>query len=123
MSRLGPAALPQSRVDGGRYGGISGDHVSPISPIVSIPPAARGPAALSSAPSGTLAMPNPTEFFCWWITDERTGERRLTRFKLTRADAQRAFPGAEPDPATREMRELPDRGALPATSRPGGTWA
>jgi hypothetical protein len=42
-------------------------------------------------------MPNPTEFFNWYITDERTGERRLTTYKLSRPDAERAFPGAEPD--------------------------
>jgi len=23
-------------------------------------------------------MPTPTEFFRWWIVDERTGKRRLT---------------------------------------------
>jgi hypothetical protein len=39
----------------------------------------------------------PTEFYNWWITDECKGERRLTTYKLTRADAKRAFPGAEPD--------------------------
>ena len=67
-------------------------------------------------------MSTLTEFFCWWILDERTGERRLTRFKLTRADAQRAFPGAEPDLQTREVRTLPDEGGMPADSRPGGHW-
>jgi len=63
-----------------------------------------------------------TEFFCWWVIDERTGERRLTRFKLTRVDAQRAFPGAEPDPQTREVRNLPDVDELPPHSRPDGDW-
>lgn len=67
-------------------------------------------------------MPSPTEFFCWWIVDEHTGERRLTRFKLTRAHAQRAFPGCVPDMQTREVRNLPDQGELPANSRPGGEW-
>jgi hypothetical protein len=33
----------------------------------------------------------PTEFFRWWIVDERTGKRRLTSYKLTRADAERQF--------------------------------
>lgn len=42
-------------------------------------------------------MPTPTEFFRFWILDERTGKRRLTTYKLTRADAERQFPGAEPD--------------------------
>jgi hypothetical protein len=63
-----------------------------------------------------------TEFFCWWVIDERTGERRLTRFKLTRVDAQRAFPGAEPDLQTREVRNLPDVDELPPHSRPDGDW-
>jgi len=42
-------------------------------------------------------MPTPTEFFNWWIVAERIGKRRLTTYKLKRADAERAFPGAEPD--------------------------
>ena len=45
-----------------------------------------------------------TEFYHWWITDERTGERRLTPYMLTRIDAGRAFPGAEPHHQTRELR-------------------
>jgi hypothetical protein len=52
------------------------------------------------------------------MIDERTGERRLTPYKLTRADAARAFPGAEPDLQTREVRDLPDPGRLPANRRP-----
>jgi len=27
-------------------------------------------------------MPTPTEFFRWHITDERTGKRRLTSYRL-----------------------------------------
>ena len=64
-----------------------------------------------------------TEFYNWWITDERTWERRLTTYKLTRADAERAFPGAEPDLQTRELRHLPTAGEAPANSRPGGEWS
>jgi len=30
-------------------------------------------------------MATPTEFFRWWIVDERTGKRRLTTYKLTLA--------------------------------------
>ena len=67
-------------------------------------------------------MSTLTEFFCWWVVEERTGERLLTRFKLTRVDAQRAFPGAEPDLQTREVRNLPDANDLPAHSRPDGDW-
>jgi hypothetical protein len=63
----------------------------------------------------------PTEFYNWWITDERTGARRLTAYKLSRADAERAFPGASPDLRTRELRYLP--GGAPANSRPGEEWS
>ena len=66
-------------------------------------------------------MPTPTEFFRWYITDERTGKRRLTTYKLTRADALRAFPDAAPDLQSREVRNLPDPGQAPANSRPGST--
>jgi len=62
-------------------------------------------------------MSTPTEFFRWWIIDERTGERRLTTYPLTRADAARAFPGAEPDLQTRELHYLPAPGAAPGNSR------
>jgi hypothetical protein len=64
-----------------------------------------------------------TEFYRWWIIDERTGERRLTAYKLTRADAKRAFPGAEPELPTRELRTLPNVGEPPPDSRPGGEWS
>jgi hypothetical protein len=67
-------------------------------------------------------MSTPTEFFHWWIVDERTGKRHLTTYKLTRADAERAFPGAEPDLQTREVRDLPNPDRLPANSRPEGDW-
>ena len=65
-------------------------------------------------------MVTPTEFFHWWIPDERTGERRLTPYKLSRADAERAVPGAEPDLQSREVRDLPKPDRLPANSRPEG---
>jgi hypothetical protein len=68
-------------------------------------------------------MPTPTEFFHWWIADDHTGQRRLTTFKLSRADAEKAFPGAEPDLQTREVRDLPDMAEAPPSSRPGGNWS
>ena len=52
-------------------------------------------------------MTVPVEFFKWWIDDERTGQRRLTTYKLSRANAERAFLGAEPDLETREIRNFP----------------
>ena len=63
------------------------------------------------------------EFFCWWFVDERTGERCLTTYKLSRANAERAYPGAEPDLQTREWRSVPLVGHEPPTSRPGGHWS
>lgn len=63
-------------------------------------------------------MVRPVEFFQWWILDERGGERRLTTYKLSAADAQRAFPGCEPDPGTREVRYLPETQDLPWSNRP-----
>jgi len=65
----------------------------------------------------------PPEFYKWWISDAHTGERCLSAYRLTRADAERAFPGAEPDLQTRERRYLPKAGDAPASSRPGEEWA
>ena len=52
-------------------------------------------------------MTTPNEFFRWWIIDQRTGKRRRTTFKLTRAEAEHRYPGAEPDLQTREIRNVP----------------
>ena len=52
------------------------------------------------------------EYFNWWVVDETTGERQLTRFKLSRENAQRAFPGAEPDLHSREVHDLAAPGEL-----------
>ena len=66
-------------------------------------------------------MTTPTEFFRFWIVDERTGKRRLTSFMMTRADAAERHPGgAEPDPSSREVRDLPAPGEAPGNSKPGG---
>ena len=43
--------------------------------------------------------------------------------ELSRRDAERAFPGAEPDLQTREVRDLPGAGETPPSSRPGGRWS
>ena len=64
-------------------------------------------------------MGAPIEFFRWWITDERTGKRRRTTYKLTRSDAKRAFLGAEPEEDSRRIRHLLEPGT-PPSSRPGG---
>jgi hypothetical protein len=70
-----------------------------------------------------LGMATVIEYFNWWIVDDHTGRRCLTTFKLSRADAQRAFPGAEPDPLTREVRCVPDAREALAASRPGPNWS
>ena len=67
-------------------------------------------------------MATPTEFFHWYVVDKRTGERQRTTYKLTRKDAEHAFPGAEPDPSSREVRDVSDPGAAPPNSRPGDKW-
>jgi hypothetical protein len=68
-------------------------------------------------------MANPVEFFNWWIVDELTGKRRLTTYKLSRGNAEKAFPGAAPDFQTRELRNLPGALDQPRSSRPGGSWS
>lgn len=49
-------------------------------------------------------MKEPVVLWKWWIVDERTGKRRLTRYRMTEADALARHPGAERDPASREER-------------------
>jgi hypothetical protein len=49
-----------------------------------------------------------TEYFRWWVVDEQTGERQLTKYKLSRADGARAFPGATPDLGSREVHDFSD---------------
>jgi len=63
-------------------------------------------------------MTTPTEFFRWYITDERTGKRRLTRYAMTRAEAAERYPDAEPDLRTREVRNLPEPGEARGNTRP-----
>ena len=64
-----------------------------------------------------------TEYFKWWIADEPIGGHRLTAFKLNRADAARAFPGAKPDPQTLELRDVQNPRTTRPDSRPGGDWS
>src|SRR5204863_4029039 len=53
------------------------------------------------------------------VVNEAVSRRlRLTTYKLRRADAERQFPGAEPDLQTSEVRMLPEPGELlPNTGR------
>lgn len=64
-------------------------------------------------------MATRTEFYKWWFVDERTGQRRLTTYKLSQVDAERAFPGATPALRTRETRTLADPAQGHADTRPG----
>jgi hypothetical protein len=62
-------------------------------------------------------MSNPTEYFNWWVRDVLTGERRLTPYKLSRVNAQRAFPGATPSSQSREIHTFADPGEIYADGR------
>ena len=68
-------------------------------------------------------VPAVIEYFQFWVVEERTGKRALTAYKLSRADAARAFPGAEADLTSCEVRDVARPGDTPANSRPGKTWA
>ncbi len=47
------------------------------------------------------------EFYRWWITDRITGRPRLTSWLMPEEDALARYPGAIKDPASREVRSLP----------------
>jgi hypothetical protein len=53
----------------------------------------------------------PTEFYKWCVTDPETGARSRTAYHMDRETALERFPGAEPDPMTREVRNLPESDA------------
>ena len=66
----------------------------------------------------------PTDYCLWWVFDNGSGKPRRTTDKLTRADAARAFPGAQPHVSSRAIRNRPDpAAAAPASSRPGRHWS
>ena len=48
------------------------------------------------------------EFYRWWITDPETGARRRTSWRMTREDALKRDPGAEPDLDSLEVRSCPE---------------
>ncbi len=41
----------------------------------------------------------------YWITDERTGKRRLTTFHMNAEDAEARYPGDELEPSSPEERK------------------
>jgi hypothetical protein len=50
------------------------------------------------------SMSNHIVVHRYWIQDERTGQRRLTIAHMTEQEAARRYPGAVPEPSTREKR-------------------
>lgn len=49
------------------------------------------------------------EFFNWVLPPDNWNKRpHLSRWKMSRAEAERRYPGATPDERTREVRDLPD---------------
>jgi hypothetical protein len=52
-------------------------------------------------------MDEPLIQWRWWITDERTGKRRLTRWHMTEAEALERYPDAEREPSSRVERHDP----------------
>lgn len=48
------------------------------------------------------------ELHRWMVTDEVTGKRRATRYVMSREDALKLDPTAEPVPGTLELRAVPD---------------
>jgi hypothetical protein len=60
----------------------------------------------------------PTEFFRWYITDERTGKRRADALRDDACRCGGTFPGRRADLGTREVRELPEPGEVRSNTRP-----
>lgn len=61
-----------------------------------------------------------TEFWIWWYTDEATGKRRRTTYKMTRKVAIDRFGEAQPVPGSMEVRDLAD--AQADSSKVPGGW-
>lgn len=56
-------------------------------------------------------MDAPLILWRWWITDERTGERRLTKYPMTEQDALERFADAERESSSKEERHSPGSAA------------
>ena len=56
-------------------------------------------------------MEEPLVVWRWWIVDDRTGKRRLTKWHMTEKDALERHPAAERDPSSREVRHNPGSAA------------
>jgi hypothetical protein len=64
-------------------------------------------------------MSTPTEFFRWFITDERTGKRRRATYRMSRKEAHERFGNdGERYPQSRELRNLPAPDGLRGSTTP-----
>lgn len=63
--------------------------------------------------AGTMLQ---VEYFRWWVT--APGRRRpyLTSFLMPAEQALATYPGARPEPSTREIRQVPDTEAERSTA-------
>ena len=59
------------------------------------------------------------EYFRWWVTGSRRKRPYLTDFLMNAEEAARHYPGVKPEPATRELRMVPDAATKPRR-RPRG---
>jgi thiamine pyrophosphate-dependent acetolactate synthase large subunit-like protein len=51
------------------------------------------------------------EYFRWWVTAPGRPRPYLTSFPMDAQEAAANYPGARPEPSTREVRQLPDTDA------------
>lgn len=59
------------------------------------------------------------EYWIWWITDELTGKRRRSSWRMSEAEALAAYPDAERVDGTCEVRHLPSTPAERRAALPG----
>jgi hypothetical protein len=62
---------------------------------------------LSQQP-GSVRFMKATELYRFYVVDEVTGKPRLTRYRMTREEANERHPGAEPELRSLEIRDLPE---------------
>lgn len=49
------------------------------------------------------------EFYRWFLPPDRMNKKpRLSSWKMSAQEAQARYPGATPEPTSREVREVPD---------------
>jgi hypothetical protein len=63
------------------------------------------------------------EFFRWLLPPDKWNKRpHLSRWKMSREEAEKRYPGATPDLMSREVGELPEPGEYVPTLE-GRPWA